>query len=153
MSETVETVRSLFIPIRGGNLLLPGTVVAEIVPLSDATPPDGEAPAWLMGTVDWRDQRIPLVSFEAIIGGDVPRPTRTSRIAVLKALSNNAELPYFGVVTQQIPRLLTIFDGGLEPVDDGEQGAAVAARVLASGEPVTIPQMDYIEQELRRLIA
>lgn len=151
MSETVETVRSLFIPIRGGNLLLPGAVVAEIVPLTDPVPPAEDAPDWLMGMFQWREQQIPLVSFEALTGGEVPRPTRTTRVAVLKALSNNPQLPYFGLVTQQIPRLLTVFDGGLQPTEGEDHGPAAAAQVLASGEPVTIPQMDYIEQQLSRL--
>lgn len=153
MSETIATVRSLVVPLGSGSLLLPGTVVAEIVPFTEPERADGAAPDWLLGMVEWRAEHIPLISFEALCGEPLPQPSRTARIAVLKALGSGDALRYFGVLTQQIPRLLTVYEGGLEALDGEAAGTAVAARVMANGEPVMIPDMDLLEQDLQALLA
>ncbi|KAB7628135.1 chemotaxis protein CheW [Alkalilimnicola sp. S0819] len=153
MSETIETVRSLVVPLDNGSILLPGTVVAEIVPFVEPERTDAAAPDWVMGMAEWRDEQIPLISFEALCGEPVPQPSRTARIAVLKALGGAQELRYFGVLTQQIPRLLTVYEGGLEDLEREAGSPAVAARVMVNGEAVMIPDMDLLERDLKTLLA
>lgn len=149
MSQSMAAVRSLFIPLESATLLLPGTVVAEIVPYTEATPPEAGSPSWLMGSVLWREQRIPLVSIDAILSGEPPLPGRRARIAVLKAVSNVDDMPYYGIVTKQIPRLVTVFEESIEALEEDWSGhAVVAAEVLANGEPAVIPDVAAIEAML-----
>lgn len=154
MTQTATTtVRSLFIPVENVTLLLPGTVVAEVVPYEEAEAAAGEAPEWFLGTVPWREQRIPLVSIDGFMTGESVPAGQRARIAVLKALSNQDSMPYFGIVTRQIPRLVAVYDEGIEPIEDAAAGLpGVAAEVLVNGEPAVVPDLDQIERALHAAV-
>lgn len=150
MAENIATVRSLFVPVEHSVLLLPGTVVAEVVPFTEPAPPqESGAPEWYLGSVLWREQRIPLVSVDTLMTGEYTAPGSRARIAVLKALGNREEMPYYGIVTKQIPRLVTVYGESLEILEEGAAGlTGVAAEVLANGEPAIIPDLDTVEDLL-----
>ena len=58
MSDVTEQVRSLWIPLREVNMLLPHVAVAEVgnyrVPEEQPDTPD-----WLLGAIDWRGLAVP----------------------------------------------------------------------------------------------
>ncbi len=144
MPADVAAVRSLYLPLEAVQLLVPGTMIAEIVSFSEPSPIPG-APDWLLGAVDWRGYRLPLVEFETLVGGTRPAKTARARIAVVKASS--AELPYYGIVTREIPKLIRVVENALETA--GDPSAGIAARVLVNGEPALIPDFDHIENALQ----
>lgn len=146
-------VRSLLIPMEEGVLLLPSSVVAEVVSYSTPEPLPGDYPAWLLGRFNWRGQRIPCVSFEAINGGPAPSPATRARVLVLKALGDRPDLPYFALVSKGIPRLLNIDTAAIETTNDHASDApAVAMPVMAQGEPAFIPDMRYMEDRVYRAL-
>lgn len=150
-----EQVRSLLLPISEYNLLLPGTVVAEVVSYSEPTPlpTQSEQAPWLLGMVSWRGQRVPLLSLEGLMFEQPGEPGSRARIAVVKAVGNRRGMPYFGVVTQQIPRLLTVHPDTIEGLDDDAGDyPGIEAQVLVTGEPALIPDIEYLEGELYRLL-
>jgi chemosensory pili system protein ChpC len=149
MSQNIAAVRSLVVPLEQANILLPGSVVAEVVPYSEPLPPPSGAPAWLIGIAVWREQRIPLVSLDTFMSGDVAPPSSRARVAVLKGLSG--QLPFYGIVTKQIPHLTNVEPASLAAGDDSER-AGVAAEVLLNGDPVIIPDLDAIEAALREAL-
>ncbi|THB73731.1 MAG: chemotaxis protein CheW [Gammaproteobacteria bacterium] len=145
----METVRCLFIPTVSDNLLIPNAAIAEITNNVDPHPLKGrkKVPEWLLGTFEWREQVVPLISLEAINGEEIPAPTINTRIAVLKAHKKITKMPYMAIVTQKIPKLVTIYDEGIEHLgEDKEVKKIEAAHVLASGEPAVIPDLDEIEK-------
>nr|WP_181919203.1 chemotaxis protein CheW [Alkalilimnicola ehrlichii] len=133
--------------------MLPGSLVAEVTTYVEPTAAGVGFPDWVLGQIVWRGQQLFLVSFEALVGGRVSSTAARSRIAVVKGVSGAPGLAYYGLVTQQIPRLATVAEGTIENLDDdsSELGEAVSAQVLANGEPALIPNLDYLEQELSRL--
>lgn len=154
MPGTTDAVRALFVPVTDATLLLPGTVVAEIVPYVEPYPAARAAESWMVGSFDWRDYRIPLVAYEAAFGQPVPTASSETRIAVLKGLSNFEGLPYFGLITQHIPRLVTVQEDSIERLDGEAEGVVLAGQVvLANGEPAVIPDLDWLEGQLHRQIS
>ncbi len=120
MTETlpqVAAIRSLIVPLTDYNILLPGSVVAEVAPYQDPLPlPTGaDVPGWLLGAVDWRGTRVPVLSMEAL-GGDAAAPMAgvRARLIILKALGGSPQLTFYAVVAQQIPRLQPVTEGALE---------------------------------------
>lgn len=147
------SVRSLLIPMEDSYLLLPSTVVAEVVGYSDPEPLPGDYPSWLLGRFNWRGQRIPVVAFEDINGGSGALPATRARLMVLKALGDRPELPYFAILAQGIPRLVSVHPDGIEDLEEPMDDApAVAAAVLAHGEPAFIPDMEFLEDEIYRAL-
>jgi chemosensory pili system protein ChpC len=148
-AAAADAVRSLFIPIEQGNLLMPGTLVAEIVGFKPPVPlPDG-GPDWLLGELAWREQRVPVIALEPLIDGSLPQVSQRARIVVLKALTGRPGMPYVALVARDIPRLLVVQEGTVEPLGEGDAvPTGVACEVLANGEPAIIPDVTAIEDLL-----
>ena len=63
-----NTLTGLLLPLSDRSLVLPNVAVAELIGYQPCTPLPHQ-PAWLLGWIDWRSQRLPLLSFEAACGG------------------------------------------------------------------------------------
>jgi len=151
MINTTDAVRSLFIPVAGANLVLPNAAVAEVVPYSE---PEAVAnsPDWLLGKMSWRNQIIPLISFEVAAGGAMPGPGARSRITVLNGITGNPKLPFYAVLTQDIPRLMKIDNSVIAPGSDSMAATAVLTNVMVNGEPAQIPNLDALETMLQKVV-
>ncbi len=152
MNKRIADIHSLLLPVQEGQLLLPNAAVAEIVEYNAPIPMD-DAPAWCLGTVAWRGIEIPLLSYEAFVGGELPAEQSRLRIAVLNTLNGNVELPFIGVVLQGIPRLLTAGNDTVVVSADGDSVDGIASKVLAGSEPAMVPDLDALERSISSLNA
>ncbi len=139
------TVRSQLIPLAGMRLLLPTTCVAEIVDWQDPETVD-DAPAWLLGMLEWRGLRIPLLSFEAANGGPRGEVSRRGRIAVLNGIGGDPELPFYAIQLQGIPRLVQVDQANIGAISEpGESLPLVRDHALLQDAEVLIPDLDGLE--------
>lgn len=144
-------IHCLTIPLHDEIALLPNSAIAEVIAFKEPTPID-DAPDWFLGYIEWREKKVPLISFEAVSGKDVVAAAKNSRIAVLNTLNGNEQLPYVGMLSQGIPSLAIVQEQGLE--DKGGLSAertTVGAIVEVGGIEALIPNIDEIEQRLIRL--
>lgn len=146
-------VRCLVIPLTNVSMLLPGSLVAEVASYTEPTPVygAGETP-WLLGRVNWRGERIPLVSVEAFFERDFSAPGSRARVIVLKGLGGHPNLPFFGVLAQQIPRLANVTPDAIEPLEDEALANAPGEVVLAAGEAAIMLDVDYVEDRIIDLL-
>lgn len=107
MAKLAIDIRSVLIPITGHTLLLPNATVAEVITY---TQPDSfeDAPSWVLGRVTWRGWRVPVVSISMLGRWAGSEQTSGAKIAVLKGLGGNADMPFMAIVTQGFPRLVTV---------------------------------------------
>ncbi len=147
MNKRIADIHSLLLPVQQGQLLLPNSAVAEIVEYNAPTPMD-DAPSWWLGMVAWRGIEIPLLSYDAFVGGEPPAEQSRLRIAVLNTLNGNTELPFIGVVLQGIPRLLTAGSDNVVASAEGDSVDGIASKVLAGSDQAMIPDLDALERSL-----
>lgn len=146
-------IRCVLVPVGNLRLLLPNATVAEVITQSAPEPVDG-APDWLLGRIAWRGWRVPLLSFNTLAGAGEGDSEQTARVAVLKALSGHAELPFVAVVTRGFPRLTTLNAELIIPTHDGAPlPPGVKAQVLVRDDVAVIPDLEAIEAELIDLLA
>ncbi|NOZ38258.1 MAG: chemotaxis protein CheW [Gammaproteobacteria bacterium] len=144
-----DTLHCLLIPLQELKILLPNTAVAEVI--SYTRPESVEnAPQWMLGNIRWRDENVPLLSFE-LLSGVGKQQHAVSRIAVLNTLNGNPRIPYIALLIQSIPQLRLIQESSIEVTEKDEQMDVVAASVDFSGESVLIPDLDAMEQKLQAL--
>jgi chemosensory pili system protein ChpC len=154
MSETSQDIRGVLIQVAGTRLLLPNATIAEV--LSYAEPdhiPD--APDWLLGRIRWRGWQLPLVSFARLSGIADEQGGLGSKVVVLKALGGDARHPYFALLTQGFPRLVTVSQEALvaEETDATQLPPGVQARVLLRDDSAVLPDLAQIEQLIGSALA
>jgi chemotaxis signal transduction protein len=149
-NEQQETgIRCLVVPLTNVSVLLPSSLVAEVASYTEPAPVYGigETP-WLLGRANWRGLRIPLVSVEAFFENNFAGPGGRARVVVLKGLKGHPNLPFYGVLAQQIPRLANIAPDGIEPLQDEALANAPGEVVLAANEAAIMLDVDYVEKRV-----
>ena len=142
---------TLLIPMSGKQLVLPNVTVAEIIPYVEPKA-DDDKPDWYLGAFNWRNTDVPLVSFEALNGESSDGKGKDRRIAVLNGLVDSQRLPFCGIVTGGVPRLMRIMPDEVSTYESATAGPSELSRVLVSGEKAAIPNVDFIQQEVLNLL-
>ena len=143
--DTAHDIRGVLIQISGARLLLPNATIAEVLSYADPEPVPN-APEWLLGRMRWRGWQLPLIAFARLSGIAGEKGGLGSKVIVLKALGGDPKFPYFAVLTQGFPRLVTVSrDSVVEDDAAGELPAGVQARVLLNEDPALLPDLAQIE--------
>lgn len=146
-ATTFNDVRGVLIQIAGSQLLLPNAATVEVMSYADPEPIE-HAPDWLLGQIRWRGWRLPLVSFARIAGTHTEGAAIGTKMIVIKALGGDPKLPYFALVAQGFPRLVTISSDNLitdsehlETLPDG-----IRLRVMFNEDVALVPDLDAAER-------
>ena len=148
-SAVVKEVRSVLIPLGDRQLLLPNAVVAEVMGFQVPDPVKG-APEWFLGNLAWRGVMIPVVSFEAMLGGEALTPGHRGRIAILNALGDQPRLSHYGLVVQAIPSLMRVSSDNVIPVirEEVADNPLIRQSVDLDMSPAFIPDLDEMERQI-----
>src|SRR6188768_2141610 len=109
VQQQITDISSMLLLVDGYLLLLPGVAVAEIVSFVPPEADNDEAvPAWYLGNIYWRNQRVPLVSFETLVDGRPPLASSHCRIAVINNTGVSDQLKFFAILLRATPKLLRL---------------------------------------------
>lgn len=145
IEKKIEEVASLLIPLQGRMLLAPNVTVAEIVPVSQVIPVQ-DAPAWYLGNCSWREQTIPLLSFEVMNGEEKPGVVSRSRFAVINTTGLHDALPFIAILTQGLPRLARVTEEEITEREDADKKSFELMHVSWAGEEAVIPDVEAMER-------
>lgn len=146
MNAVFESVRSLWVPLDGVNLLVPNVAIAEVI---NYQPLDliQDGPEWLLGCLRWRDQELPVISMESLCGHSLPQAEHSARISVLNSVQAQSEMPFYAMVTADIPRLIhadaDALGESLAPIRTLPD--SVADCVQIGNEEALIPDLDIVQ--------
>ena len=150
MSEVIEELYGLLIPVTDERLLVPRSCVAEVIAWVSPATMQG-APAWYLGTIGWNGRTIPVVSFEGTLGREIPHATGRTRIVVFHCLADRLTAGNFGIVTQGFPQLVRLNEEVVKP--DPRRSFQAESPVLCGlrmvNETPVVPDLEFLE----RLIA
>ena len=130
-------------------LLVPYALIAEI---TDVSLPEGSIRLGRNEAtfVNWRGQRVPLVSLEAMNGEPVPTIGRRVRCAVLYGTNPERALPYYAVLLSGVPRSEQVLRGQIE--DAGPQDNPLWRAVVQLGGRLTaIPDVRELEERIDQM--
>ncbi len=143
MEASKEKIRSLWVPLRGMNLLLPNMAVAEISSyrVPEALP---DMPEWLLGTVKWDGEEIAVISLEALCGIRVPSNPVFSRLMIVNSVRRDSKVKNYAIVTAGLPGLIQFgHDTPDEYSDFEEEGLQCMVRI--GNEEAIIPDLDHLQ--------
>ena len=151
--EIRPDIRGVLIQLVGARLLLPNATIAEVLSYAPPEPVEA-APEWLLGKIRWRGWQLPLVAFAELAGFGKEPAGLGSKVVVLKALGGNAKAPYFAILTQGFPRLVTVSQEGLLPdVESAELPLGMQARVLLNENAAFVPDLEAVEALINDALA
>lgn len=137
-------VRTLLTPLTSGHILLPNSVVAEILEYSSPKP-FKKAPRWLLGELEWHGWQVPVVSFLQMINTRTQDAvTKKSRILIIKTLGESTQLNYIGLLIQGLPRIKTVTAETLIEDKAGAKSRTVFSRVTVDEIPAFIPEISAL---------
>jgi len=139
-----KEIRTILAPLTKGNILLPNSVVAEIL---NYKPPEPfkQAPAWLLGELVWHGWQIPVVSYLRLINiGFNDQVTKKSRILLIKTLGESTRLNYIGLLIQGLPRLKTVTADKLLENKADKLSKVIFSNVTVDDLPAIIPEMGQL---------
>lgn len=137
-------IRGVLIAVTRARLLLPNATIAEVLSFAPPTPVPG-APDWLLGRIRWHGWEVPLIAFSQM-AGIAPEPGGLgTKVVVLKALGGDPKSPYFALLTQGFPRLVTVSPDRLQHDADAALPQGVHGRVWLNEDDAFIPDLEAIE--------
>jgi chemosensory pili system protein ChpC len=147
-------IRGVLIQVAGARLLLPNATIAEVLSFADPDPV-ADAPDWLLGRIRWRGWQLPLIAFARLAGIADERGGLGSKVVVLKALGGDPKAPFFALLTQGFPRLVTVSQAALAgDARDGEAlPAGVQARVVLNEDAALLPDLEQVELLIGQALA
>lgn len=150
MSEAVEELYSLLVPLANDRLIVPRACVAEVVRYTAPGPGGGDDQPWILGTFNWNGRLLPLVSFEGALGRPVPEASGRTRIVVFHAVTGRLRSGYFGMLTQGFPQLVRVNREVLraDASMDWPEDAPVFCKVKMINEYPLIPDLGRLEERL-----
>ena len=148
-----QIIRGVLIQVANARLLLPNAAIAEVLSYSDPEP-IADSPDWLLGRTRWRGWQVPLVAFSRFAGIAEEKGGLGSKVIVLKALGGDAKRPFFALLTQGFPRLVTVTDTTLSAEgEDADLLEGVLARVRLNDDDALVPDLAGIEEQIGLVLA
>ncbi len=139
-------IRTLLTPLTSGNILLPNSVVAEILEFTSPEP-FKQAPVWLLGELEWRGWQVPIVSFLRLVNKrSQDNVTKKSRILIIKTLGYSTQLNYIGLLIQGLPRIRTVSAETLIEDRLDVKSKSVFSKVTVDEIPALIPEISALTE-------
>lgn len=155
-----QGLRGVLIPAGHKHILLPNAAVAEIIVFREPTPKAG-MPNWLLGFIDWRGLKTPVIAWERLVEKREPAwKTQRTYIAVLNTLNGNPAVTHIGLLSIGVSRLTRI-RAEIVAEDKNEtltspliKAAVTITSTIADSImrlPSWIPDLDELEQQVAML--
>lgn len=153
MTDSVDELYSLLVPIADSRLIVPRVCVAEVTGLGQLHLSE-HGPDWLIGTVGWKGREVPLVSFEAACGEETPEIVSRTR-AVIFHSSHPRAGGFFALLSQGLPQLVRISREvvGPDQADNWPSDAPVLCRIRMVNEYPLVPDLERLEAMLGDVLA
>lgn len=144
-----DRISCLVLPLVGQRLLVPLTAIAEVVS-TGSSPVGGNSDGLFYGWINWREQRIPLISLEVLNGDGRPPLAEFNRIAVFNAVGDLASLGFYGIRLDAIPQPVHVTAQTVLAQSDDKQILRMMDAVVGD-QQVWLPDMDAVETKVAEL--
>jgi len=151
-------VNSLLLPIADSALLVPQVAVAEVLNwgeqgADDLLPDKATTSPHCYGWISWRDQIIPLLSFDSIYSGQRPPLDKELKIVICNAVFKASATGFYALLVTNFPRALRLsLEAEMELESSPSDKPGVQMLVSVDGEAVLIPDFEYLEQIIGEIV-
>lgn len=147
--QDTTQLSTLLLPVSGKQLILPNVTVAEVVHYSEPEKfEDDDFPDWLLGFTTWREQQVPVMSFELFNESPIAPDSANLRLAIINGAKSTGMMPFYAIITEGAPRLLRVDQDEIKSLPDAELSNGDLMAVSCAGEDAVIPNLELLEDRL-----
>ena len=148
-SITYPTLSCMLLPLNGTDVLLPKSIVKEVVYKPAMTIFDGEDD-WLIGEIDWEDYVIPVISFERLCNQTRTIKSNHIRAVICYVVENSETFPLYAIEVQSMPRPLILDSRALYNHDGmmSKYSELISYYVKIGSKELAIPNFQKLEEIL-----
>ena len=151
IDKNYQTLSCILLPLGGSELLLPKSIVKEVVYKPTIQKVDeGDQSDWLIGEIEWEDFIVPLISFDQLC--NQPRVSKTSqfRAVICYAIEKVDLFPYYAIEVQSIPRPLILDSRALFNHEGmmSKHSEVISNHVKIGSKELAIPNFEKLESIL-----
>ena len=152
VTSSSQTLSSVLILFEGGQLILPSNAVAEVLPYAPSLNMEN-APPWIMGTILWQADPIPLVSLDNLFLNSDPEQV-PRRIIILNMLTQHPRVRYFGLLSTDAPQRVLLQRNELQAAQEETEALplGIASYGLLKERQIIIPDLDTIEAHIIKAV-
>lgn len=147
MTDALESLNGLIVPLADQALLLPNVAVAELVSFRLSSEPDN-APEWFLGWTTWRDQQVPVVDPYVLLGQHPDETGRQPRTLIINAIGERPGVHFIAMRVWSIPRSRKITRGEISAAEGSVPYVLQSVRLGDEQQALCIPDLLSIEQTL-----
>ena len=128
------------------HFIFPNAVVLEMVRASNIESKEN-SPEWILGTLQWHGQTIPILSVSRILGGR--HEPEGEKCVVIKTMGVCAGLDCYAIHTDSFPQFISIHRQGMlvdASTPSGVFGSSMS--ILVEEKSVLVLDLDEIEKKL-----
>jgi len=152
MLNNHATVRCLLVPLGAGQILIPSAVVAEVCPYSEHESVSDNQPNWMLGIINWRHQRVPLLSIEEALSLPVASSVKKYSTVILYGLESTQTMPFYAFLSSEVPRTLTVTEETLSNLSANVRTGVVFKVKVDKTETALLPDLSYLENRLKEFL-
>lgn len=154
MSQQVEELYSLLVPLHQGRLIVPRACVAEVIRY---TPPEHrpDGPTWFRGFDTWNESQVPVIRVEDLCGLESAPPGGRTRLAIFNCMSESLDSGVFGILTEGFPQLVRVNRDVMEIHDENSwpEDGPIICQIRMINEFPLIPDLEKLEGMIRDCLA
>lgn len=141
-----DELACILIDIGGQKALLPKSCMNAILKYQKPEPFE-TAPEWLLGSVEWKNWQVPVISFSRLSGLGSAAKSTNSHIIMIKSLASNKQMPFIGVVINTAPISLNLENKDVTEDPEATPALGVFSTVKLAGKNIVlIPDLDRLNQ-------
>ncbi len=156
MIEDTPLIKCVIFTLRKENVIIPNALVAEIISVKEIRESEN-TPEWFLGKMSWRDEEVPLLSFEVAGGDEISKVNLNTQAVVLYAVGKdgkNMASPYLGLVMSGVPHVSHFSRAQFaKDSEDQREHPMVAQRIRLNGARVSILDVDAMVSMTQGLAA
>jgi chemosensory pili system protein ChpC len=124
-------------------MILPSASVAEVCNYKVPDEMKG-SPDWILGSISWRGETVPVISLEILCGEELPVNLVYSRLMIIKSIRPDSTIRFYAIVAAGLPRLLPFDDSTARGIKASTL-EAIQCRVSVGSETAVIPDLACIQ--------
>ena len=136
-----KEIRILLAPLTNIYVMLPNSVIGEILTFSSPQP-FKQGPSWLLGEIAWHGWQVPVINYERMLRNTSEmKITSKSRILIVKTLGESTQVNYLGLLIQGLPRLKKVTVDTLVEKQTNDLPNSVFSEVAIDDMQAVIPDI------------